>query len=96
MDPVARYVQIKSALFLKGLSFAAVDRQFELPRGSAHAATREPNPRGEAALAEVLALEPRVLWPERYDACGQRLEPQPLENYRRPQTMRQRRNSRAA
>lgn len=97
MDPIIRAGKIKEALFVRGLSFADVDRKYELPAKTAYTTLREPNQRGEEALAETLALEPKELWPERYDAAsGQRFSPQPSNNYRRPSTMRQRRNVRAA
>lgn len=97
MDAIARTAKIREALFVRGLSFADIDRRFRLPEGTAYrAAHREPNAKGEAAIAAALAYEPHELWPERYDAGGQRLEPQPRENYRRPPSMRQRRNDRAA
>ncbi len=97
MDPIQRAAKIREALFMRGLNFADIDRAYDLPRNTAHlTAHREPNRKGEAALADALACEPHELWPERYDASGQRLEPQPRENYRRPPTMRQRRNDEAA
>lgn len=96
MDPIKRAAKIKADLFLRGLTFAEVDRLHDLPPGTARSAVRHPHPKGEAAIAAALAVEPRQLWPERYDASGQRLSPQPLENYRRPPTLRQRRKERAA
>ncbi len=96
MDSIKRAAKIKGALYIKGLSFAGIDRTHNLPAGTARTTLRDPNKKGEAAIAAALACEPHQLWPERYDASGQRLEPQPQQNYRRPQTMRQRRNERAA
>lgn len=96
MDAIERAAKIREALYVKGLSFADVDRAHELPEGTARQALRDPNIKGEAAVAAALACEPHELWPERYDASGQRLEPQPRKNYRRPPTMRQRRIERAA
>ena len=92
MDSIRRAAKIRDALFVRGLTFADIDRRFGLPEGTAYrSAHREPNAGGEAAIAAALAVEPHELWPERYDASGQRLSPQPLANYRRPPTMRQRR-----
>lgn len=96
MDPIARAAKIKEALFVRGLTFADIDRAYELPEGTARSVWRHPHAAGEAAVAAALACEPHELWPERYGAGGQRLEPQPRENYRRPPSMRQRQNRRAA
>lgn len=96
MDSIRRAAKIKEALYVRGLTFADIDRAYDLPEGTARTTIREPNAKGEAALSDALAFEPRTMWPERYDACGHRLEPQPPENYRRPPTLRQRRIEQAA
>lgn len=97
MDAITRAAKVKEALFLRGLTLANIDRTYELPAGTARTTLREPNERGEAALCAALAMEPNELWPERYDACGQRLKPQPhAPKSARPPTMRQRRNAQAA
>lgn len=97
MDPIERADKIRSALFVRGLSFADIDRAYGLPAKTAYTTLREPNQRGEEALADALALEAKDIWPERYDtASGHRHSPQPSANYVRPPTMRQRRNDRAA
>ena len=91
MDPIRRTAKIKHDLYLAGYTFPDVDRQNDLPRGAAYRAMSEPNEKAEVALAAALACEPQDLWPERYDASGQRLKPQPPANYERPQSARQRR-----
>jgi Ner family transcriptional regulator len=96
MDPISRAAKIKEALFVRGLTFADIDRHYGLPDSTARNTIRHPHQAGEAAVADALACEPHELWPERYDAGGQRLEPQPRENYRRPPTFEQRRNNEAA
>lgn len=96
MDPIKRAAKIKEALYVRGLTFADIDRAYELPTGTAWNTLRHPHAAGEAAIADALAVKPEKLWPERYDAGGHRLEPQPPKNYRRPPTRRQRRNERAA
>jgi len=96
MDSIARAAKIKEALFIRGISLAEIDRTYSLPAGTARTTLREPNARGEAAISDALAVEPRDLWPERYEPSGHRKEPQPRENYRRPPTMAQRRNRKAA
>lgn len=97
MDPIKRAAKIKERLYVRGLTFADIDRAYALPAGTARTALREPNAKGEAALADALAVEPHELWPERYDASGRRLKPQPHAGkcHRLP-TLRQRRKKKAA
>ena len=91
MDPVARAAKIKADLFEAGYSLNEVDRQFNLrPRGCSDA-LRQPYEPGERAIAEMLKTTPAALFPERYDADGARLSPQPRQNYNRPETMAERR-----
>lgn len=83
---------IKNKLEQQGYTLAAVDRQFKLPVGTAGDALRNPNKRGEEAIAAALGVQPVSLWPLRYEAVtGQRLSPQPSQNYERPPTILQRR-----
>lgn len=97
MDPIRRAAKIRETLFVRGITFADIDRRYGLPDGTARTTLREPNAKGEAALCDALAYEPQQLWPERYDASGHRLKPQPLASKdARPATMRQRRNERVA
>ena len=96
MDPTTRAAKIREALFIRGLKLADVDRRYSLPKATASTTLREPNPKGEAALCDALGVEPRELFPDRYDSDGHRLNPQPLENYKNLPTMRQRRSERAA
>ena len=96
MDPTARSAKIKADLFTAGYVLLDVDRRHKLPLGTASRTLWEPNSLGEVAIAAALACEPHELWPERYDASGQRLSPQPPKNYLRPQPRWQRRNDKAA
>lgn len=96
MDPIDRAAKIRHDLHVRGLTFADIDRLHDLPPGTARSAWRHPHAAGEAAIAAALACGPHELWPERYDAGGQRLQPQPHENYRRPPTLSQRRKQAAA
>ncbi|QDY99095.2 transcriptional regulator [Nitratireductor mangrovi] len=91
MDPIQRSAKIRDALYVRGLKFKDIDEHFRLPTGTAWRTMREPNPKGEAALCEVLDMAPTALWPERYDADGERLNPQPLSNYKSLPTMSERR-----
>lgn len=49
-------------------------RQLALANGisdkSLYKAQREPYPRAEAVIAAALGVEPKVIWPSRYDANG--------------------------
>mgnify|MGYP001953630012 CR=1 FL=1 len=91
MDPIARAAKIKSDLFQAGYSLNAVDREFGLARQGSSRALREPYAAAEVAIAKVLNTEPHKLFTERYAANGERLTPQPRQNYDRPETMAERR-----
>lgn len=83
---------IKTRLRQRGYPLSAVDYRFKLPTGSAGDALRNPNQRGEKAIAAALDVHPKSLWPSRYDGTtGQRLTPQPSVNYVRQPTILQRR-----
>lgn len=73
--------EIRYLLNLKGKTFADVDRSAALRDGTSRDTTRHPHEEGEKAIAEALACEAKDLWPSRYDANGERLKPQPSENY---------------
>lgn len=73
---------IRAALQKRGWSFVSVDIAHALPRGTASKATVYPHIRGEEAIAQVLGLHPRLVWPSRYAASGERLQPQPADNYK--------------
>lgn len=87
---------IKSRLFAAGKPLLQVDRDYHLPRGTAGTTLREPNLKGERAIAAALGTRPELLWRTRYHASGLRKSPQPRENYERPATMAQRQNRSAA
>lgn len=84
--------RVKSKLTLLGFSLLDVDRQFNLPRGTASTTLREPNVAGERAIAAALMSRPHLLWRSRYHADGRRKSPQPAENYQRS-TLRDRRRT---
>lgn len=81
---------IKSKLYAVGITLLQIDRDYELPRGTAGTTLREPNVKGERAIAAALGTKPELLWRSRYHASGLRKSPQPRENYVRPTTMAQR------
>lgn len=61
---------IKYQLRLKGYSLAALGRTLGLSRYAPVLALRQPYPRIEQAIADILGMEPAAIWPERYDADG--------------------------
>ncbi|GAB4119827.1 MAG: hypothetical protein Kow00104_02510 [Rhodothalassiaceae bacterium] len=73
---------IRAALEKRGWSFAQVDRAQSLQEGTARKTAVYPHIRGEEAIARVLGLHPRFIWPRRYAANGERLRPQPAANYK--------------
>ena len=88
--------EIRYRLNLKGLTFADVDRAYGLKDGTARRAARQPHLDGELAIAEMLSVSPRELWPSRFSPGGDRLKPQPLENYTDPPRLPHRQKHRAA
>lgn len=77
--------EIRFLLNRKGLTFADVDRAYGLKEGTARKASRAPHFDGELAIAEMLGLSPRQVWPSRFSAqTGARLKPQPVANYTNP------------
>ncbi|MFB2553378.1 helix-turn-helix domain-containing protein [Ensifer soli] len=86
--------RVKNKLDALGWALADVDREYNLPRGTAGTTLREPNSRGERAIAAVLGTRPEYLWRTRYHADGRRKSPQPSENYQRS-TKRERRQAQA-
>lgn len=75
--------EVRYLLNSKGLTYADVDRMFGLTDGTARTTVRHPHIQGELAIAEALSLSPRQLWPSRYNThTGERLQPQPAENYK--------------
>ncbi len=73
---------IRAELNRKQYQFSDVDRVFDLPTNTANRAARYPHEEGEAAIADVLGVEPYKIWPSRYDPkTGLRLKPQPSSNY---------------
>ena len=86
--------RVKGRLTLAGFSLLDIDRQFDLPRGTAGTTLREPNAAGERAIAAALKTRAHLLWRSRYHSDGRRLSPQPANNYQRS-TMRDRRQEAA-
>ncbi|MEQ8396455.1 helix-turn-helix domain-containing protein [Thalassobaculum sp.] len=88
--------EIRYLLAKIGWTFADVDRAYELTAHTARKASRYPHIAGELALAEALGKSPRELWPSRFTKCGDRLQPQPADNYKPVPRFRQRSKRKAA
>lgn len=94
VDPrVKEQTRIKTKLFEAALTLSDIDRTYQLPRCTAGNTLREPNERGERAIAAALGTKPHLLWPTRYRPSGQRRSPQ---DWSRVPTLAQRRNEQAA
>lgn len=94
VDPkVKEQSAIKAKLLMSGITLADIDRTYGLSDGTARNTMREPNVRGERAIAAALGTKPHLLWPTRYRPSGQRRSPQ---DWTRVPTLKQRRNEQAA
>lgn len=94
VDPkVKEQSAIKARLLMAGITLAEIDRTYGLSDGTARNTMREPNVRGERAIAAVLGTQPHLLWRTRYRPSGQRRSPQ---DWTRVPTLKQRRNEQAA
>lgn len=66
--------KIRYHLIKAGLTCSAIDRQYGLYAHQAQDAIFEPNEAGERAIAAALHMEPKELWPHRFDTkTGKRL-----------------------
>ena len=74
---------LKAKLRKRFVTLGAFERQFRLPASSVAAAMRRPHSRAESAIAKALDVPAWVIWPDRYDGNGRRLNPQPPKNYGR-------------
>jgi Ner family transcriptional regulator len=72
-DPRIRREWIKYQLAIRGHSLSTLAREHGKTRQQPQAALRKPYPKWERIIADALGLEPRQLWPERYDASGKAL-----------------------
>ncbi|MGE6741760.1 helix-turn-helix domain-containing protein [Allorhizobium pseudoryzae] len=79
LEEIAR---IKGKLIIAKLTLAQIDKDYNLPAGTAGNAVHEPHVAGERAIAAALKTRPHLLWRSRYFPDGQRRTPQPSENYR--------------
>ena len=64
---------IKAGLRREGYSLARIDRENGRQPGWCSAALVQPMPKAEAAMAEILGVEPQQIWPDRYGPDGRSL-----------------------
>ena len=83
---------IKAEIKKRGETLEGLSRKNGLYRGAVTAALLFPHSNGEAVIAEFLGVEAATLWPDRYDAKGQRLRPQSVP-YASPKTLRRARSN---
>jgi len=57
---------IKASIRKKGWTFSAIEKAYGLPKGTISKAARRPLVNGELAIAEILSLSPRQIWPSRF------------------------------
>jgi len=65
---------IKALIEKKGSSLAELDRLYCLPKGAARDALRRKRPEAEIAISQFLELPPSILFPNRYDPAGNRID----------------------
>jgi Ner family transcriptional regulator len=88
---------VRFMLNQKGKTFADIDRAEGFRAGIACLACRRPSAAAETAIATALGLDPREIWPSRFDPrTGRRLSPQPMQNYRDRQRLRTSQKAKAA
>lgn len=73
---------IKASVRKKGMTLADVARDAGLKSASLRLALTLPRAEAEQAIAAVLDVHPKTIWPSRYHPSGERKRPQPVDNYR--------------
>ena len=63
---------IKASIRKRGWTLVQIDRCYGLTKGSTQCALWHPHFHGELAIAEILQLSPRQIWPERFRQNGER------------------------
>lgn len=73
---------IKAAVRKQGRTLADVARAAGIRGNAMRLALVLPRCQAEQAIANAIGVHPKVIWPSRYRPSGERLRPQPLDNYR--------------
>jgi lambda repressor-like predicted transcriptional regulator len=87
-DSRERTIWVQQQLRLKGSSFAAIAKANGWKRGSVSSAMHMPSDAQEKAIAAELGVEQEVLFPERFDAEGQRFHPVKNKTIHRPRNVK--------
>jgi lambda repressor-like predicted transcriptional regulator len=74
---------IIAAVRKSGTTLAGVGRAVGLSRKSMSWALIRPHTRANLAIAEAIGQPPHVLWPQWFDASGERIASKPLHRSRR-------------
>jgi Ner family transcriptional regulator len=69
-DPIKRRAWVKYQIHCQGRSMAQVAKDADVDRRTLYQTFLRPYPRMEKIIAKAVGLEPRDLFPERYDADG--------------------------
>ena len=75
------FADIKYKMMKLGITFADLDRKYNFPRSTCRMAINVPHSKAEQVIADTLGLEPKEIWPSRYNSKGIRLQPQPTYVY---------------
>lgn len=75
--------RIRYALDEAGVTVLSdLDRKHDLPPGTIATAMSRPHREGERIISNLLKRPASLIWPSRFDTQGNRLSPQPVENYK--------------
>ncbi|WP_454280217.1 helix-turn-helix domain-containing protein [Sphingomonas sp. Marseille-Q8236] len=77
MDPE----DIKAAVRKRGVTLTELARRNGLQSAALRLALTLPRAQAESVIASFLDVHPMEIWPSRYSRNGQRLRPQPVDNY---------------
>lgn len=77
MDPE----DIKAAVRKRGVTLTELARRNGLQSAALRLALTLPRAQAERVIASFLDVHPMQIWPSRYSRSGQRLRPQPVDNY---------------
>ncbi len=67
--------EIKAAIGRKGMTLTGLARSEGISTSACRASLIKPSPAGDQAISRFIDVPLHVLWPDRYDANGNRLIP---------------------
>lgn len=73
---------IKARVRKRGTTLEAIARRVGMSGSALRHALTLPRAEAEQAIAAALDVHPKEIWPSRYRADGERMRPQPVDNYR--------------